>query len=75
MGIKPGTLGYNIKNSDIFYITKNIDKKNGGVRRISMPSYNFKKIQTWILNNVLDKISLSEYGTGFIKGKSIFIIL
>lgn len=71
MGIEPTTLGYYIFNTDNFYTEKDIPKKNGGVRKIAMPSYNLKKIQRWILKNILYNIKVTEYSTGFIKGKSI----
>lgn len=71
MGVEAATLGYYISNTDQFYTVKSIAKKNGGVRKISMPSYNLKKIQRWILKNILYNIKVTEYSTAFINGKSI----
>lgn len=40
-------------------------------RIIDAPSKSLKKRQKWILNNILEMISLPEYVHGFVKGKSI----
>ena len=48
-----------------------IKKKNGGDRRILAPYHNLKRIQKWILNNILDCLETPEYVTGFEHGRSI----
>lgn len=71
LGVNYRVLGYYISNSDKFYKEKQISKRSNGVRIISMPSYNLKKLQKWILENILYKIPTSEVATGFVKEKSI----
>jgi len=48
-----------------------IKKKKGGFRRIVAPYKDLKFLQSWIKENILDKIDASQQATGFIKGKSI----
>lgn len=71
MGININTLNYYIASTDEFYTDVKIPKHNGKYRNISMPSYNLKKIQRWILDFILYNIEVSECCTGFTKGRSI----
>lgn len=71
MGINITTLNYYIINTDEFYNEVRIPKKNGMYRNISMPSYNLKKIQRWILDNILYNVEVHKSATGFIREKSI----
>lgn len=48
-----------------------IKKKSGGERIINAPSKKLYTIQKWILNNILNNITFSEYAMGFCKNKSI----
>lgn len=54
-----------------FYKTFTIAKKSGGVRIISHPSRELKALQSWILRNILDRLSVSKHSTGFEIGASI----
>lgn len=54
-----------------FYSTGKIPKKSGGYRELDMPSLELKYIQRWVLDNILEKIQISEYAIGFRKNKSI----
>lgn len=53
------------------YHTFTIPKKSGGVRTISAPKGKLKRLQHWVLNNVLNVILFDEHAHGFITGKSI----
>lgn len=53
------------------YHTFTIPKKSGGTRIISAPKSKLKKLQYWVLHNILEAIPLGEYAHGFIAGKSI----
>lgn len=53
------------------YHTFSIPKKSGGTRTISAPKSKLKRLQYWVLNNILDAIPAGEYAHGFIAGKSI----
>lgn len=53
------------------YHTFKIKKKNGSDRSINAPSKKLYSIQKWILDNILNNISVSEYAMGFCKNKSI----
>ncbi len=54
-----------------FYTTGKIPKKSGGHRELDMPAAELKYIQRWILDNIIEKIQISEYAIGFCKSKSI----
>ena len=53
------------------YTRFKIPKKTGGERLISAPKPRLKKVQTWILTNILEKVELNDASHGFRKGKSI----
>lgn len=48
-----------------------IPKKNGDKRLISAPMPRLKHVQYWILQNILEKIQLTNYAHGFVKTRSI----
>ena len=52
-------------------IIKEIPKKSGDYRELDIPSAELKYIQRWILDNILNKIRVSEFATGFCSKKSI----
>lgn len=52
-----------------FYRQFSIPKKNGGMRLISEPLPNLKKIQKWILENILYRAEVSPYAKAYIPGK------
>lgn len=58
----------NRNNHYSYYLIK---KKKGGSRRIVAPYKNLKFMQSWIKENILDKVHSSQHATGFIRGKSI----
>ncbi|MFK5975171.1 MAG: reverse transcriptase domain-containing protein [Sulfurovum sp.] len=53
------------------YISFKIAKKSGGYRNISAPKPKLKKLQYWILENILNKIEISEEAHGFVKERGI----
>ena len=48
-----------------------LQKKSGGKRRISAPKKRLKKLQLWLLDTILNRISVGEVAHGFIKDRSI----
>lgn len=48
-----------------------IHKKTGGVRLISAPMPRLKRLQYWVLDNILQKIPLSNNAHGFVPLRSI----
>ena len=54
-----------------YYNRAYIQKKNGTQRTLDIPSVNLRIIQKWILDNILNRIKVSEYAMGFCKNKSI----
>ena len=58
--------------AEYYYCTYEIPKKSGGSRLIAQPYRDLKAIQSWILRNILDKLSPSEASKGFEKGTSIY---
>jgi len=72
LGIKPYNLSSLLYALDSYcYHEYIIPKKNGGVRIIDSPSMDLKYIQRWILDNIIDKMHVSEYAHGFVKNRSI----
>lgn len=53
------------------YIDFEIKKKTGGVRKISAPKPSLKLAQYWILEQLLEKVSIGEVVHGFCKERSI----
>ncbi|MDR6406120.1 MULTISPECIES: reverse transcriptase domain-containing protein [Chryseobacterium] len=47
-------------------------KNNKGFRQIVVPYSNIRYVQNYIKTEILDKVPVSEYATGFVKGKSIY---
>jgi RNA-directed DNA polymerase len=48
-----------------------IPKKTGGTRRISAPMPRLKRLQRWILDHILDRVTLHDAAHGFRKQRSI----
>lgn len=71
IGISSSDLTKMIFCEDHFYTNTKIPKKSVGYRELDMPSLELKYIQRWILNNILNKIRISEFAIGFCIGKSI----
>ncbi len=53
------------------YVRFEIPKKTGGTRRISAPMRRLKDAQRWLLDHVLDKVTLHDAAHGFRKARSI----
>ena len=65
-------LFYAITNdTQLFYHSFLIPKKNGKKRLIREPYPTLKEIQYWILNNILLKHSISKYAKAYIKNKGL----
>lgn len=56
--------------TDRYYKTVFIDKRRGGKREISIPSYTLHIVQRWILVNILNKLVPTKQAMAFRKGKS-----
>ena len=54
-----------------FYRTYRIPKKSGGERIINEPLPSLKEIQHWILEEILNKYSVSRYAKAYIRKRSI----
>lgn len=55
-----------------YYSYHLIKKRKGGFRRIIAPYKSLRYLQSWIKNNILDKIDSSHYAMGFVKERSIY---
>lgn len=69
-GIDINELRFMLNNIDGFYAYYLIKKKHGGKRRIVSPYRNLKRIQEWILHEILDKIQVHPQCKGFVRGSS-----
>lgn len=54
-----------------FYTDYEIKKKNGKTRTISEPLPSLKEIQTWVLQNILQKVKVSPYAKAYRRKVSI----
>jgi len=54
-----------------YYRKYQIPKRDGSFRNIRQPRRDLKGIQAWVLRNILDKLSASQYATAYIKGRGI----
>lgn len=57
--------------SDHFYRHFYIQKSNGKLRQIYEPLPDLKLVQTWILENILEKCAVSEYAKAFVKKRTL----
>lgn len=65
-------LAFNRKTSTIsHYIRFKIPKKTGGERLISAPMPKLKRVQYWILENILEKLPIHDAVHGFRRDRSI----
>jgi len=65
-------LTYTQKLSDkTDYVRFKMAKKTGGFREISAPKPQLKRLQYWILENILNKVTVSKETHGFVTKKSI----
>ena len=75
MGISVGQLrflAFNRKTSTVsHYIRFKIPKKTGGERLISAPMPKLKRVQYWILENILEKLPVHDAVHGFRRDRSI----
>lgn len=59
------------KNTQKYYRSITLKKKNGKLRVLNAPNSVLKSIQQIILHRILDKIPASDYATAYVKGKDI----
>lgn len=71
MRLSVSFIKYYLFETDCHYKVYTLPKKNGGNRVIAQPSRKLKAIQSWILRNILDRLSPSDNSKGFEKGDSI----
>lgn len=63
---------YKVSNSQrLFYRTFSIKKKNGDPRKIKEPLPTLKKVQRWIVNEILNNLKPSVYSKAYRQGMSI----
>jgi RNA-directed DNA polymerase len=71
VGYKKSYLKRAVQYTTYFYREFKIKKKNGKTRIIKEPLPSLKEIQHWILENILNKIPVSNFSKAYIKNKSI----
>jgi RNA-directed DNA polymerase len=75
LGIPLGQLRFLAYDREVSTVTQyrrfTIPKPNGGARLISAPRKSLKAVQRWILEQLLEKLPLSESVHGFRAGRSI----
>lgn len=70
IGLSPSLIYILSNNSSRYYKEHFVIKKDGTQRVIYEPSYSFKLVQKWILEEILYKIPVSSYSFGFKKALS-----
>lgn len=60
-----------VKSASSYYKYFTIKKRRGGLRRIMSPYSELRDVQTWIKENILDKIELPNCVKAFVKGRNI----
>jgi RNA-directed DNA polymerase len=53
------------------YVKFQVPKKSGGMRTLAAPHKKLKRVQHWILANVLNKLPVTEAAHGFVAGRGI----
>lgn len=71
LGVNSKKMNSMLFGNDSYYNKYDIPKKSGGNRTIYAPKKELKYVQRWILVEILNKIRISEFATGFTRGKSI----
>ncbi|MGV1065400.1 retron St85 family RNA-directed DNA polymerase [Clostridium perfringens] len=70
VGLSPTILYLLSQKQHMFYKSKQIPKRDGSSRQISIPSISLKLVQKWIKIKILDKLPLSDFSMAFRKGNS-----
>ncbi len=71
VGYRTGYL-FGVSNSPgRYYRTYSVPKASGGRRIITEPLPSLKEIQRWILENILNTVTVHPFAKGFVRGKSI----
>ena len=60
-----------VKSASSYYKYFAIKKRRGSLRRIMSPYSELRDVQTWIKENILDKIELPNCVKAFVKGRNI----
>lgn len=71
LGITLHDLMYFVMQQDDHYARYYLSKKRGGRRPVDAPSERLKSVQRWILSSILEKMRVSDYAFGFVKGRSL----
>ncbi len=71
LGISPKLLTSMARNPNRYYRIFRIQKRGGGERTISAPRTFLKAVQYYILRFILHKQPVSDFATGFVRGKGI----
>ena len=58
-------------SQNFFYRSFKINKSNGKKRKIQEPLPDLKYVQKWILNNILNKVEVSNYAKAFVKNRTL----
>jgi retron-type reverse transcriptase len=58
-------------SSSSHYVHFSMPKKTGGSREISAPKPKLKALQYWILEHILNKITVNDYAHGFVSKRNI----
>jgi len=70
-GVDLGEMKSRLKNKANNYQRFRIPKRTGGYRLLLAPQFRLRQTQTWIRENILDRLSVSPYATAYRKGMSI----
>lgn len=69
LGISDSLVRQILHKPEYHYRSFQLLKRNGGKRTIRSPKTYLKVIHWWILDNILSRVSLSDFAHGFVRGR------
>ncbi len=67
LNVKKSTLYRQAKHIKEFYNSVEIQKKNGGIRKLDIPDVSLMKSQRAIVKNILSKMPVSSFATAYVR--------
>ena len=73
LGLSERTIFLLTKRTSYYYREFKLPKRSGGDREIVSPSYPLKLVQRWILEEILNKLPVSDAAYAYVKGNGLGI--
>lgn len=69
--LPPSIISQHVIDNTRYYHHISLKKKTGGNRAIDSPHRQLKALQRWVLKNILERLSVSDYAKGFVPETSL----